>query len=157
MNELLLENEDNTENQMSPAIQNAVCVVVYFFQTLFRLSDTSINVLFQFLSLYFKFLGRIFSLTIFQSIHQSFPQNLINAHRFTRDDFQKCALCHSIYPKDNCVKRNTFANVEESVMHVYRISKSSTCKQEERVRSTSNEISFRKNLIPSKANLRDKS
>ena len=86
MPELLLENKD-TENQitdtaLSPAIQKAVCVVVYFllmFQTLFRLSDTSINVLFQFLSLYFKFLGRIFSLTIFQSIHQSFPQNLINA------------------------------------------------------------------------------
>ena len=89
-----------------------VTLAVFFllmFQTLFHLSDTAINVLFHFLFLYFKILGKVLHVPILLVIQQAFPSNVSAARKYissSRDKFTKyinCKFCHSIYQEDTCI------------------------------------------------------
>ena len=91
-------------------------LLVYFllmFQTLFRLSDNAMSVLFTFFRLFLKHLGRITKNTIILSIFEWIPQNIRRARSFVsskRDSFKKyacCPKCSSIYSLDKKPSEDT--------------------------------------------------
>lgn len=114
--EFLLEADETEKTLPSENIttiqRKVVSLAVFFllmFQTVFRLSDAAINVLFHFLSLYFKMLSKVLHCTTLQAVHTLFPTNVSDGRCLigsNRDKFQKfacCRLCHSIYPIADCV------------------------------------------------------
>lgn len=81
--EFLLEADETEKTLPSENIttiqRKVVSLAVFFllmFQTVFRLSDAAINVLFHFLSLYFKMLSKVLHCTTLQAVHTLFPTNV---------------------------------------------------------------------------------
>lgn len=113
---LLLDDDFDPENEQTETIitteRKVVNIAVFFlvmFQTLFHLSDAAINVLFLFLTIYFKVLAKVFCLPVFERIQQLLPADIGKACKCigsTRDNFQKyacCPTCHSIYNISDCI------------------------------------------------------
>lgn len=65
--------------------QKVARVAVFFllmFQSIFHLSDAAVNVLFHFVSLYFKMLSKVFHSKVCESIHHVLPTNISAARWF---------------------------------------------------------------------------
>ena len=94
------------ENVYFPLIQ-LYTFFLFMFQTLFRISDTAMNILLKFLSMFFTSVGKQVSLpTNFTS---ALPDSLYSARKFScnaRDQFKRyvcCPTCHSLYSFEECV------------------------------------------------------
>ena len=99
----------STENVYSPLI----CLYVFFlfmFQTLFRLSDTAMNILLKFLSMFFKTLRRRIP-SIPEGLTTAIPESLYSARKVsnnTRDQFKRyvcCPCCSALYSFEDCVAK----------------------------------------------------
>ncbi len=81
---------------------------LFMFQTLFRVSDTAMNVLLKFLSMFFLSVGRRVS-SLPANFTSALPDSLYSARKFSssnRDQFNRyvcCPTCHSIYSFQDCV------------------------------------------------------
>lgn len=81
---------------------------LFMFQTLFRLSDTALNVLISFFAMFLKTLSQSF-MAIPQSFLAKLPLNLRAARSIagnTKSQFQRfvcCPSCRSIYPWQECI------------------------------------------------------
>lgn len=80
---------------------------LFMFQSLFRLSDTALNVLLSFLALFCKAVSQ--KLTTISQLLTRLPKNLHAARQLIhlrRDPFQKfvcCPACHSVYTWEQCI------------------------------------------------------
>ena len=78
------------------------------FQSLFRLSDTALNVLLAFLSMFFSTLSSSIAM-IPQAFVSYLPRNvrstrmIAGSNRNTLQQFVCCPTCHSIYRREYCV------------------------------------------------------
>ena len=157
--------EQEDENLALPLVNpyedKVVKVAIFFllmFQTLFHVSDTALNVLFHFLSLYFKMLGSLLHSDPLKSIHRSFPSTLAKARHFVgsnRDRFEKfacCQICHSVYPINECItedgKESTKCNYVEFPNHPH-VNKRKECGAIllKKVKTPTGNVSFQPNLV----------
>ena len=101
------------ENDMSSNVEQNILVRAYVmflltWQTLFRVSDTGINILLQFFSVLLKLLASGLRVTALNSFCQCLPLSIKAAKKYigtSGDLFTKyasCPLCDSIYPVDTC-------------------------------------------------------
>ena len=86
---------------------STVCIFLLMFQTVFRLSDAAINVLFSFFSLFFTSLARIVP-DLPQYLLINLPKSKKDACAFSNceNGFNRyvcCLSCHSIYQWDDCL------------------------------------------------------
>ena len=81
---------------------------LFMFQTLLRVSDTAMNILFKFLSMFFVSVGKRVS-SLPANFTSALPDSLYSARKFSssnRNQFKRyvcCPTCHSIYSFQDCV------------------------------------------------------
>ena len=83
---------------------------LFMFQTLFRVSDTAMNILLKFLSMFFLSVGRRVS-SLPANFTSALPDSLYSARKISssnRDQFNRyvcCPTCHSLYSfQDRVIK-----------------------------------------------------
>ena len=87
------------------------------FQTLFRLSDTALNVLLSFFAMFFCSLSRI-SLVFPQAFLDGLPRNvkaarnLASSNRNSLQHYVCCPSCHFIYEKKKCIVQGENGEME---------------------------------------------
>jgi hypothetical protein len=83
-------------------------MLLFTWQTLFRVSDVGMNVLFAFIARFLNLLIAMFQLTALRKTVQYLPGNIYAARKFiggNHDRFVKyasCPRCHQIHPLDDC-------------------------------------------------------
>ena len=95
-------------NDTIPPVLRLYTLFLLMFQTLFRLSDTALNVLLSFFALFFQTVSRSFNF-IPDTFLSNLPTNIRAArhlanrknHNFTQ--YICCPSCHSLYPRSNCI------------------------------------------------------
>ena len=101
--------DDSSSNQHNPYF-SFVSVYTFFllmFQTLFRLSDAALNVLFNFFALFLSSLSHI-SIKLPEALLAELPKNVQDAHlligskRKSLKHYICCPNCHSIYERESC-------------------------------------------------------
>lgn len=79
-------------------------------QSLFRVSDTAMSILLQFLAGLFSLLVTTLSITALKEFSDQLPRNVSTAKKFignSQDEFIKyasCSKCDSIYPLSACIE-----------------------------------------------------
>ena len=75
---------------------------LFMWQTLFRISDTGMNIILLFIAKFYSLVGRV------QNFIDQLPPNIAAARKsagINRDDFSRyasCPKCHAVYPLDSC-------------------------------------------------------
>ena len=94
------------------------------FQTVFRISDRAMNILFSFLCTFLKMIGKCLSSDVLTSFSSRMASNLRQARtqaggRQTFVQYVCCPKCCSIYPKEQCVLKDRKGNISSaSCSHV---------------------------------------
>ena len=93
--------------------------VLFMFQTLFRISDNALDVLFKFLSMFLKTVGQKIS-SLPQSFVDCLPNSLNSAPKGVENNQNKfdryvcCPSCHSLYHIRECVLRGTSGKLQSN-------------------------------------------
>lgn len=114
--DLELDSSINSENSSYSPLVQLYTFFLFMFQTLFRLSDTALNILMKFLVMFFTTLSKQFN-AIPQSFISILPGSLHSARQVqnSRNKFRKyvcCPSCRSIYEWDQCSVTLANGNVE---------------------------------------------
>ena len=98
--------EESQPNPRDSSTQNRLIQLYVMFllmwQTLFRISDTGMNILLLFIAKFYSLVARV------QNFIDQLPPNIAAARKsagINRDDFSRCASCskcHAVYPLDSC-------------------------------------------------------
>ena len=81
---------------------------LFSWQSLFRVSDSGINVLLLFIAMFVSLVASSFGITSLDDFIKLLPSSVTAAKKFIghiSDNFEKyatCPQCHSIYPLDSC-------------------------------------------------------
>ena len=98
---------DSVAPQLNP-INRLYIMFLFTWQTLFRVSDFGMSILFAFILQLLKLLVRNFGLSAIKEMVEQLPHNVYTARKYfggNIDRFIKyvsCPKCHEIYPMDNC-------------------------------------------------------
>ena len=92
-----------------------ICTFLLSWQAIFRLTDSSINVLFKFLNLLLLKLSLLTGSENLQFLHKVFPSSLkqaqtlkgIDTNKFAK--FVTCGKCHTTYFYDDCIRSSISA------------------------------------------------
>ena len=108
---------DTQEKDQEGSSQETKVMKVYvsfllMFQTIFRLSDHGMDILFAFFRPFFSLLGNLLHCQVLQHLASKLPKNiryarLICSGLHTFKQYYCCFKCHSIYPKEECIITNT--------------------------------------------------
>lgn len=103
--------EDDPKEDFSPTNNNLVKMYVMFllkWQSLFRVSDTAMNVLLRFTVGFFGLLIMLFKASVLKDFLNQLPKNIYMAKKLigiSSDNFEKfasCSKCDSIYELHKC-------------------------------------------------------
>lgn len=111
------EDEENFPSTSTSPIVNTVLKMYVMFllkwQSLFRVSDTAMNILLRFVAKFFSLLVMAFTIGALKDFADELPKNTTGAKKLIgnyKDNFLKyacCSRCDSIYPLKTCIVVST--------------------------------------------------
>ena len=121
---ILYSEDDSTCHDKSCSEESTKLLMIYtafllMFQTVFRISDRAMNILFSFLCTFLKMIGKCLSSDILTSFSSRMASNLRQARtqaggRQTFVQYVCCPKCCSIYPKEQCVLKDRKGNISSA-------------------------------------------
>ena len=116
-------NDANTVNVLNSSdTGNIIKMYITFllmFQTIFRLSDHSMNVLFAFFCTLLAVLGKTLCSDVLVQFASKLPKNvrlarIVAGGRQHFTEYCCCVRCHSIYPKEECILKDRSGNTSSA-------------------------------------------
>ena len=110
---------DKSSSEESSKLLMIYTVFLLMFQTVFRISDRAMDILFSFLFTFLKMVGKCLSSGVIVLFSSRMAHNLAQARKQAggRQKFVQyacCPKCHSIYPKEECIVKDRKGNISSA-------------------------------------------